>query len=80
MRRVLALWAVTWLMACANSMDPPTSAHAGAVMRVTPGDGLVDEPFTVIVSGARPGAEVRIEARLLDEQSPPQSWTAVGEY
>lgn len=50
---------------------------AGA-LTVTPIRGLVDEPFVVRVDGTPPGARVRVQAELTDDNG--QTWTSVGEY
>lgn len=54
--------------------------HVGAAvnLQVTPLRGLVDEPFIVRVEGAKPGASVRVQAELSDDDG--RTWTAVGEY
>ncbi|MGH6697257.1 acyl-CoA thioesterase/bile acid-CoA:amino acid N-acyltransferase family protein [Sphingopyxis sp.] len=62
------------------SAFPLVAATSTPTVKVDPGDGLVDHPFAVTVSGAKPGANIVIEAKVEDEQTPPQSWTAVGQY
>ena len=50
-------------------MTAGATVQSAALFRITPESALVDEPFTVEVSGVRPGAGVTVSAGFLDDSA-----------